>query len=113
MKVKPLKIISLGDERLYQPSLPGATYDQSLTDFIEKMFLSLTAKKGLGLAAVQVGRLLRVFIALAPEDGPRVFCNPEITATSEEQAEIEEGCLSVPKMYERVIRPARVTGRAL
>jgi peptide deformylase len=108
MKEKPLKVITLGDERLYQPSLPVTEFSPELSVFVERMLQTLAAKKGLGLAAVQVGRLERVFITHTPEDGPRVFCNPEIIATSEQQVEIEEGCLSVPKMYERVLRPEGV-----
>ncbi len=108
MKEKPLKVITLGDEKLHEKSLAVTTFDDDLSVFLEQMFQTLAAKKGLGLAAVQVGRLLRVFITHVPEDGPRVFCNPEITGTSEEQVEIEEGCLSVPKVYERVLRPAEV-----
>jgi peptide deformylase len=106
MSAKALKVITLGDERLRQVSRPVTAYSPDLADFVERMFRALAVKKGLGLAAVQVGRLERIFITEAPEDGRRVFCNPEIIATSETLCEMEEGCLSVPKMYELVTRPA-------
>ncbi|MBN2352697.1 MAG: peptide deformylase [Spirochaetales bacterium] len=112
MKKKPRKIIILGDERLHEKSLPVEAYNGELEGLAEDMFRTLAAKKGLGLAAVQVGVLTRVFITQLSEDGQRVFVNPTIIETSEELVEIEEGCLSVPKMYERVNRPTRVRVQA-
>jgi peptide deformylase len=108
MKKKPMKIITLGDERLHEKSAPIADFTEELEALAEDLFRTLAAKKGLGLAAVQVGLLTRVFITQLPEDAPRVFVNPVVTETSEDLVEIEEGCLSVPKMYERLRRPARV-----
>ncbi len=113
MKKKPPKIITLGDERLHEKSLPVVDFNGALEELAGDMFRSLAAKKGLGLAAVQVGVLTRVFITTLPEDdGPRVFVNPTIVETSEELVELEEGCLSVPRMFERLRRPARVAVQA-
>jgi peptide deformylase len=111
-KTKPMKIITLGDERLHQKSLPVAEFNEDLVTLALDMFRSLAVKKGLGLAAVQVGKLLRLFITQLPEDDPRVFINPTIVETSQELVEIEEGCLSVPKMYETLLRPERVRVQA-
>jgi len=67
---------------------------------------------GIGLAAVQIGVPLRVIVMdLDQKDGkknPRAFVNPVITWRSEELATFEEGCLSVPEIYEEVERAARI-----
>lgn len=112
MKKRTLRVITLGDPRLTKKSAPVEVFDEALTGFMDEMFRTLAAKKGLGLAAVQVGSLTRIFITQAPDDGPRVFINPELIATSEELVNIEEGCLSVPNKYEVVSRPATVTVQA-
>jgi peptide deformylase len=83
---------------------------------IPAMFASMYAAPGIGLAAPQIGRLLRlVVIDLAPEKAPQpiVLINPEIIAASEETATREEGCLSLPEQYADVTRPARVAVRYL
>ena len=81
---------------------------------IPAMFATMYAAPGIGLAAPQIGRLLRlVVIDLAPEKVPTpiVLINPEIIAASAETATAEEGCLSVPEQYAEVTRPARVKVR--
>jgi peptide deformylase len=81
---------------------------------IPAMFATMYAAPGIGLAAPQVGRLLRlVVIDLAPEKvpAPIVLINPEIIAASDETAAREEGCLSLPEQYAEVTRPARVVVR--
>ena len=83
---------------------------------IPAMFATMYAAPGIGLAAPQVGRLLRlVVIDLAPEKVPEpiVLINPEIIAASQETATREEGCLSLPEQYAEVTRPARVAVRYL
>ena len=78
-----------------------------MTDMLETMY----AAPGIGLAAVQIGEPKRVIVMdLAREDEepqPRYFVNPEITWKSEELFTYEEGCLSVPEVYDGVERPAR------
>jgi peptide deformylase len=111
-KRKPLPIITVGDERLHEKSLPVEDYTPELAGFVDEMFRSLHSQKGLGLAAVQVGHLIRVFITHIPEDEPRILINPEILETAEEQISIEEGCLSVPNKYEHVLRPFSVRVQA-
>ncbi|MBA7556796.1 Peptide deformylase [subsurface metagenome] len=70
------------------------------------------AGKGIGLAAVQVGKLYRIFITHISGDKQRVFINPDILETSVEQDKFEEGCLSVPCINADVIRPEEVTIQA-
>jgi peptide deformylase len=81
---------------------------------IPAMFATMYAAPGIGLAAPQIGRLLRlVVIDLAPEKVPTpiVLINPEVMAASNETATAEEGCLSLPEQYADVTRPARVKVR--
>jgi peptide deformylase len=72
---------------------------------------------GIGLAAVQVGEPLRVIVMDLSKEGedkaPRCFVNPEILEHSEDRLPYEEGCLSVPDIYEAVERPDRVRLRYL
>jgi peptide deformylase len=81
------------------------------------MLETMYAAPGIGLAAIQVGVPRRVIVmdsARAEEDKqPRYFVNPEILWASEETAPYEEGCLSVPEIYDEVERPARVKIRYL
>jgi len=78
---------------------------------IPEMFAAMYAAPGIGLAAPQVGVLLRlIVIDLQPEKipAPLVLINPEILAVSEDKATREEGCLSLPEQYADVTRPAWV-----
>ena len=70
------------------------------------------AGKGIGLAGPQVGELKRLFVTHVEGDVPRVFINPQIIQTSNEQNVFEEGCLSIPAMYADVERPVAVTVQA-
>jgi peptide deformylase len=103
-----LEIITLGDERLKRHSIVVPELDGEVQALVEQMFEAMYANKGVGLAAVQVGRLLRLFITHVPEDVPRVFVNPEIVETSLEQGAYEEGCLSIPGVNADVLRPSEV-----
>ena len=73
----------------------------------------MIAREGVGLAGPQVGKKLRIFIALADDKMRRVFINPQIISTSQELSDYEEGCLSIPGVYETIRRPMRVTVQAL
>jgi peptide deformylase len=85
-------------------------FNQDLKDFIDNMFQTMYNADGIGLAANQVGDKRSVFIVdTTPSDpdnsqGPIAFINPEIISSSEETIEFQEGCLSVPKFFEDVIR---------
>lgn len=94
----------------------GPADEAEIRDLIPRMFATMYRAPGIGLAAVQVGRLLRVVtIDLMPDEkpAPLVLINPEITGLSKELATREEGCLSLPNMYADVTRPAHVKVRYL
>jgi peptide deformylase len=103
-----LDIVTLGDERLKKHSILVPEIDGEVQELARQMFASMYANRGVGLAAVQVGSLLRLFITDIDGDKPRVFINPEIIETSVEQVAIEEGCLSLPGLNADVIRPFQV-----
>ncbi len=103
-----LNIVTLGDERLIKHSILVPEFNGEIRTLSEQMFETMYAKKGIGLAAVQVGKLIRLFITHIPNDDPRVFINPEMVETSVEQGSYEEGCLSIPEINADVIRPAQV-----
>ncbi len=105
-----LELITLGDPRLRARSEPTASAE--VRDLVRQMFKKMYAEEGIGLAAVQVGSLLRVFITKVEDDRERVYINPEIVETSIEEHTAEEGCLSVPGVRADVTRPARVSVQA-
>jgi peptide deformylase len=107
-----LNIVTLGDERLKKHSILIPEFDGEIQTLTEQMFETMYAKKGIGLAAVQVGKLIRLFITHVPNDGPRVFINPEVVETSVDQGTYEEGCLSIPDLNADVTRPAGVRVQA-
>ena len=81
---------------------------------VPSMFATMYKAPGIGLAANQIGSLLRVIVVdVAPKDeqNPITLINPEIIAKSDETATQEEGCLSIPELYAEVTRPARVKVR--
>lgn len=112
------EILTAPDKRLKEKSLPveGGVTDAHralMDDMLETMYDA----PGIGLAAIQIGEPLRVIVMdlskdeTAPE--PRFFVNPEIVWKSEETAPYEEGCLSVPEVFDEVERPAKVKLRYL
>jgi peptide deformylase len=103
-----LSIIKLGDPVLKKHSVVVPDINGDVRTLISEMFEAMDRGKGVGLAAVQVGELLRVFITRVPGDAPRVFINPDILETSIEQEPFEEGCLSIPGLYTDVVRAASV-----
>jgi peptide deformylase len=106
-----MDIVKIGDPLLRKRSILVNDIDRGTTDFIQAMFDSLDGN-GIGLAAVQVGQLYRIFITNIPKDKPRVFINPEIIETSLEMAPYEEGCLSIPGITADVNRPLAVKVQA-
>jgi peptide deformylase len=109
-----LDILTVADHAsvLKQKSEPVATVDDDLRRLMDDMLETMYAAPGIGLAAIQVGvpkRVIVMDLAKAEEPPqPRYFVNPEILESSEELFEYEEGCLSVPDVYDAVERPARV-----
>ena len=109
-----LDIIEYPDPRLKTVARPVTRFDDRLRRLIQDMAQTMYAAPGVGLAATQVDvheRLLVVDVS-ETKDQLHVFINPEITWASEEQIECEEGCLSVPGVYDAVTRPAKVRVRA-
>ncbi len=104
-----------GDPVLRQRAREVAEFDASLAALVEDMRETMKAYNGVGLAANQVGVLQRVLVVDVPqEDGPRLrhaLVNPVIESRSGTQAG-EEGCLSIPGIYEEVTRALRVRVRA-
>ncbi|MBI5267658.1 MAG: peptide deformylase [candidate division Zixibacteria bacterium] len=109
-------IVIYGDPVLREVSKPVDSVNQQVKDLVSDMTDTLRKARGLGLAAVQIGVPRRVFLvdlsALDVRETLRVFINPEIVSASGE-VELEEGCLSFPDLYQKIVRPATVTVRAL
>lgn len=108
-----MEILHLGEDLLRQKSLPVEEVNDELRATLAAMFDSMIENNGVGLAAPQVGILKRFFVVLVDDDVRRVFINPQIVATSQEMCDYEEGCLSIPNVYEKITRPARITVQAL
>ena len=109
-----LKIYKLGEEVLRQKSLPikDEEINDDLRALAEEMFETMDNANGVGLACPQIGKNIRMFVATADDDVRRVFINPQIVATSDDSVPYEEGCLSVPQVYENIMRPSKVTVQA-
>jgi peptide deformylase len=110
-----LPILLVPDPRLRAKAKPVSAGDgEAVRALSERMLATMYAAPGIGLAAPQVGEMLRlVVIDLQKEDArsPIVLVNPEVVAESDETATREEGCLSLPNQYADVTRPARVKVR--
>lgn len=110
-----LPILRYPDPRLHTVAKPVAQVDARIRSLIDNMIETMYDHDGVGLAATQVDVHERVIVMDTSEtrDQPRVLINPEIVERSEEMQVGDEGCLSVPTIYDRVERHARVTVRAL
>ena len=105
-------ILILPDKRLRLVSEPVKKIDREISELADDMFETMYEAPGIGLAAIQIGVNRRIVTTdLAKKDDPpepRVFINPEISWRSEETTVYEEGCLSIPEIYEEVERNAQV-----
>jgi len=105
-------IIILPDNILKQHSSDFVTVDAGVRDLADDMFDTMYEAPGIGLAAVQIGLLKRMIVVdvSRQEDLREPVCmiNPTIVWSSEEMSEYEEGCLSIPEIYDKVTRPAEV-----
>ncbi len=102
-----------GDEILRKKSREVEVIDDKVRELLDDMVDTMHKFNGVGLSAVQVGILKRlVVIDLYDEKGPIKLVNPVIIKTKGEQ-EVEEGCLSFPNQYARLIRPEEVVAEAL
>ena len=115
MSIRP--ILTAPDPRLKAVSTSVAKVDDETRRLIDDMIESMYAADGIGLAAVQIGVPKRVIVMdLDQKDGkknPRIFVNPTILWASDELATFEEGCLSVPEIWEDVERPAKIRAEYL
>ncbi len=109
-----LPILRFPDPRLHEVARPVAEVDDSIRQLIDDMAETMYEAPGIGLAATQVDVHKRVVVIDVSEDKSALLAlvNPEITERSGEQV-CEEGCLSVPGIYEKVSRAEQVTVRAL
>jgi peptide deformylase len=115
MTMAKLQILRYPDPRLHTVAKPVAEVDARIRQLIADMLESMYAADGVGLAATQVDVHERVIVIDTSEvrDDPRVLINPEIVARSEEMTFADEGCLSVPLVYDKVQRHAKVRVRSL
>ena len=103
-------ILTVPDPRLKLVSQPVEAVDDDLRVLMDDMVETMYAADGIGLAAIQVGVDKRVIVMDLSEgrDTPRYFVNPIITPLTEDLKPYQEGCLSVPEVYDDVERPVRV-----
>ncbi|HUH58667.1 MAG TPA: peptide deformylase [Candidimonas sp.] len=110
-----LPILQYPDPRLHKVAKPVAQVDGRIRQLVADMAETMYAAPGVGLAATQVDVHERVVVIDVSEDGNdlRVLINPEIIWKSEETQVYEEGCLSVPGVYDEVRRAASIRVRTL
>ncbi len=110
-----LDILCYPDPRLHKIAKPVASVDDRIRQLVDDMLETMYEAQGIGLAATQVDVHERVIVIDVSDerDEPRVLINPELLSASEEMLVGDEGCLSVPQIYDRVPRHARIRVRAL
>lgn len=108
-----LDIVKLGEDILREKAQPVTEVNDEIRKLAQDMFDTMIDADGVGLACPQIGKNLRMFVLIADDDVRRVFINPQIIKTSEELGDYDEGCLSIPQVYETIKRPVRVTVQAL
>jgi peptide deformylase len=112
-------ILTAPDPRLQAVSTDVEKVDAEIRKLVEDMTDSMYAADGIGLAAVQIGvpkRVIVIDLDQREKDGvknPVAYINPKITWASDEMAVFEEGCLSVPEIWDDVERPARIKAEYL
>ena len=110
-----LPILQYPDPRLHTVAQPVAQVDERIRQLVDDMLETMYEAKGVGLAATQINVHERVVVIDTSEErnDPLVLINPEIIWASDEMIVWEEGCLSVPTIYDKVDRHAKVRVRAL
>jgi len=115
MSIRP--ILTAPDPRLKAVSTDVEKVDAELRRLIDDMAESMYEADGIGLAAVQIGTPKNIIVMdldqKSGQKNPQAFINPKILWTSDEMATFEEGCLSVPEIWEDVERPARIKAEYL
>lgn len=109
-----LNILRYPDPRLHKIATPVTVFDERIKKLVADMAETMYAAPGVGLAATQVDVHEQVVVIDVSDDGKnlQVFINPEIVWASDDKRVYDEGCLSVPGIYDGVERPARVKVRA-
>ena len=109
-----LDILRYPDPKLHTVAKPVKSVDDRIRRLVDDMLETMYAAEGVGLAATQVDVHERVIVIDTSDsrDRPCVLVNPELIARSDEMITGDEGCLSVPDIYDRVPRHARITVRA-
>ena len=107
-----LNVTKLGEEILRKKAEPVPEINDEIRELVNDMFDTMIENNGVGLAGPQVGKSLRLFVIIADDDVRRVFINPQIIKTSTQVGEYDEGCLSIPQVYETITRPLEVTVQA-
>jgi peptide deformylase len=107
-------ILHFPDPRLRQKALPVTAVDEAVQTLVEDMFETMYSQQGIGLAATQINIQQRVIVIDLSDKGNEPLCliNPEILEKHDVE-QMEEGCLSVPGIYEVVQRAEHVTIKAL
>ena len=110
-----LNILTYPDKRLHKVAQPVEVVDDRIRKLVADMGETMYAAPGVGLAATQVDAHVRVIVIDVSDthDHLQAFINPEIVWSSDERKEYEEGCLSVPGIYDFVERAEQVRVRAL
>jgi len=110
-----LDILRYPDPRLHTVAKPVTEVDERIRQLVDDMLETMYDAQGAGLAATQVDVHERVIVIDVSDDRnePRVLINPELLQVSDEMIVGDEGCLSVPQIYDKVPRHAKVTVRAL
>lgn len=115
MSIRP--IVTWNDPVLREICTPVDAEDPALERLVDEMMETMEFAQGVGLAAPQIGVSKRIFVMDAdtiteeldePDYGPMVFINPKILEQGEEQIELEEGCLSIPDVRDKVKRPDEI-----
>lgn len=119
-----LPIVTYDDEVLRKEAKPVKENSQEVQTLIDDMFETMQNADGVGLAAPQIGELLRIFVAdvdpmieeekdEAPNRGPVAMINPEITFESDKTIDMDEGCLSIPGLNATINRPRKIVVKYL
>ena len=108
-----LRVTKLGEDVLRQKALPVEEVNDEIKQLVDDMFETMYAYDGIGLAGPQVDKKLRLFVIDIGDNVRRAFINPQIIKTSAEVGEYDEGCLSIPNVYETITRPVAITVQAL
>ena len=114
-----LPIVTYSDPVLREKTTPLTKDYPQLSELIDSMFETMYNSHGVGLAAPQIGKAIQLFVINADpmmeEDeaesiiGEQVFINPRITKSSDQKIPMEEGCLSIPDVRDKVFRPNEIT----